>query len=57
MGWHTSTPKKDKGEKLRKGKRLRQRINLPTLSLAINVLIGDEEQKKETGSGSPTQIP
>ena len=55
-------PKKSeegKDEGGRRGKRnwSGQRPKPSTPTLEIDALIGEEEQKKETGSGSPTQLP
>ena len=66
----TNVKKGEKKERIRGEKReekrgLRQRLKPHVPTLAIDALIGDEEQtgkkeertKKETGSGSPTQVP
>ena len=65
LGQHASMPKKKKARrgKIRKGIEA-QKVKHRTPSQAIDAVTGDEEKngkqknkKKETGSGTPTQLP
>ena len=54
--------KRDEKERTKEGENQskngsRQEAKPSTPTLAIGVLIGEEEKKKETGSGFPTQLP